>query len=292
MRPPTAANPHPGLWATPGGVNVQEVELPEEFGSTDADLAELVAAKELLGKGGMAEVYAAVHKEDGRQLALKRIAPSLAGRSHIRRRFANEIDLLYRCRGPYVLELIAGGTFHDTPAYVCERCVGSLYDLARDRPLPLDRVLAYAAEVLVALDRVHAAGAIHRDIKPSNVLIAADGSIRLADFGIARHPVKRLTTLGRSVGTPSYTAPDLAADPSTAAPAHDLFSVGLLVLTVSSHLRTSMLTDPKHREATLARFPKATAHLLDRATSPDPRQRYTWAAEMAVEVQLALTALQ
>jgi serine/threonine-protein kinase len=274
------------------GEDIMEVPVVQEFEPVEADLGELYTVKELLGKGGMAEVYAAEDKTTGRQLALKRIASSLAGRSHIRRRFANEIDLLERCRGPYVLELVTGGTFHGTPAYVCERCVGSLYDLARDRPLPLARVLGYAAEVLVALDRVHAAGAIHRDIKPSNVLIASDGTIRLADFGIARHPVKRLTTMGRSVGTPSYTAPDLAADPSAAAPAHDLFSVGLLVLTVSSHLRTTTLTDPRFRASTLARFPPATARLLDRATSPDPRERYSWAAEMAIEVQAAIAALQ
>lgn len=255
------------------------------------DLNELVEVGNVLGRGGMAEVYEATDRATGVPVALKRLVPTLAVRTNLRLRFANEVDLLERCRGPYVLELLASGTWDNTPAYVCERCVGSLYDLGRDRVLPLTRVLRLMSEVLAALDRVHAAGAVHRDIKPSNVLLAADGSVRLADFGIARHPIRRLTAVGHTVGTPCYAAPDLAANPRAAEPAHDLFSVGLLVLALSTHLRPRVLTDPAERERTLNRFPSATAHLLDRATAPDPAQRYTSASEMVLDVQRALAEL-
>jgi serine/threonine protein kinase len=256
------------------------------------DLAEMVDVGDILGRGGMAEVYAATEKRTGRAVALKRLMPKLAARSSLRLRFANEIDLLELCRGPYVLELIASGVWGDTPAYVCERCVGSLSDLGRERVLPLARVLRLTAEILAALDRVHAVGAVHRDIKPSNVLLAADGSIRLADFGIARHPSRRLTAVGHTVGTPCYAAPDLAANPRMAEPGHDLFSVGLLVLALSTHLRTRALTDPSERQRTLDRFVGPARELLDRATAPDPKDRYKSAAEMALDVQRALSELQ
>ncbi|MEQ1501930.1 MAG: serine/threonine-protein kinase [Myxococcota bacterium] len=259
-----------------------------EESAISRDLSEVVDIGPLLGRGGMAEVYEAVDRASGAAVALKRLVPNLAVRTNLRLRFANEIDLLERCRGPYVLALHANGTWDNTPAYVCERCVGSLYDLGRDRVLPLPRVLRLMSEVLAALDRVHAAGAVHRDIKPSNVLLAADGTVRLADFGIARHPNRRLTAVGHTVGTPCYAAPDLAANPRAAEPAHDLFSVGLLILALSTHLRPRVLTDPAERQRTLDRFPAATARLLDRATAANPAARYPSAAEMALDVQRAL----
>lgn len=263
----------------------------DDDGLLTRDLGESVEVGEIIGRGGMAEIYAATERATGRPVALKRIIPRLAVRTSLRHRFANEVDLLERCRGAYVLGLVASGVWEGTPAYTAERCVGSLSDLGRERVLPLGRVLRWTAEILAGLDRVHVRGAVHRDIKPSNVLVADDGSIRLADFGIARHPSRRLTAIGHAVGTPCYSAPDLTANPRDAAPAHDLYSVGLLVLALSTHLRTRSLTDPNERERTLLKFPSATRYLLDRATSPLPDQRYGSASEMANDVQAAIAAL-
>jgi serine/threonine-protein kinase len=244
-----------------------------------SDLRELYYVGELIGRGGMAEVFDAIDLGTGEELAIKRLAPTLAGREHQKLRFANEIDLLDRCRGPFV------------PAYVCERCTTSLYDLARPRPLPLVRVLQYCAEILVGLDRVHAHGCVHRDVKPANILLAADQGVRLADFGIARHPINRLTLAGHRMGTPTYAAPELTADPRNAEPAHDLFAVGLLLLRLSTHLAPRLLTDRREAERTLERFPEATAHLLRRATASDVNQRYASASEMAVDVQSAIDGI-
>jgi len=264
--------------------------LVHEPGPTD--LTDRLEVGQLLGQGGMAEVYSAVDRLSGRKVALKRIIPKLAVRSGLRLRFANEIDLLDLCRGPYVLELLASGVWGDTPAYLCERCAGSLVDLGRDKILPLPRVLRLASEILAGLDRVHAVGAVHRDIKPSNILLTEEGSVRLADFGIARHPTRRLTAVGHTVGTPCYSAPDLAENPRMAEPGHDLYSVGLLIFTLSTHQRTRALVDSTERVSTLARFPRDTRVLLDRATSPDRSERYLSAAEMVIEVQRALAELQ
>jgi serine/threonine protein kinase len=268
---------------------LQRPLVGEQPGPTD--LTQRLEVGELLGQGGMAEVYAAVERSTGRRVALKRVIPKLAVRSGLRLRFANEVDLLDLCRGPYVLELVSSGVWADTPAYVCERCAGSLSDLARESVLPLPQVLRIASDILTALDRVHAVGAVHRDIKPSNILLTDDGSVRLADFGIARHPTRRLTAVGHTVGTPCYSAPDLVENPRMAEPAHDLYSVGLLILAVSTHMRTRALVDPAERAATLARFPLDTRILLDRATSPDRGARYRSAAEMVIEVQHVLATL-
>jgi len=255
------------------------------------DLRELYYIGDLIGRGGMAEVFEVIDLRTGEELAIKRLSPALAGREHQKLRFANEIDLLDRCRGPFVLELVASGTWDGTPAYVCERCTTSLYDLARPRPLPIVRVLQYCAEILVGLDRVHVNGCVHRDIKPANILLAADGGVRLADFGIARHPHRRLTQAGHKMGTPTYAAPELAADPRNAEPGHDLFAVGLLLLRLSTHLAPRMLTDPRETDRTLERFPEGTAHLLRRATARDVQERYTSASEMALDVQRAIDGI-
>jgi len=258
-----------------------------EFAVGTAELAREFELGAQLGRGGMAEVYAAIERETGREVALKRIIPGLVAHPRMRKRFSNEIDLLRRCRGPYVLEIVSSGFWEDVPAYVSERCVGSLYDLAKDRPMPLRKVLRFTSEVLAALDRVHAHGGVHRDIKPSNILVGSDGVARLADFGIARHPQHRVTAVGHRVGTPAFAAPDLTADPRSAEPAHDLFSVGLLILALSTHLRSRALTDEDQRPITLRLFPTATAELVARATSPIPAERFASAAEMAVAVQRA-----
>jgi serine/threonine protein kinase len=242
----------------------------------------------MLGRGGMAEVYAATDRRTGEEVAVKRILPVLAVHTRVRRRFANEIDLLERCRGSFVLSLLADGVWDDAPAYVAERCVGSLYDLGKAQPLELSRVLRYAAEILVALDRVHATGGVHRDIKPSNILVGTDGRTRLADFGVALHPGRRLTSVGQRVGTPAFTAADLVPDPRLAEPAHDLYAVGLLILALSTHLKPRAITTPSERATTLRRFPEATARLLDRATAPRPGDRFRSAAEMAHAVERAL----
>jgi eukaryotic-like serine/threonine-protein kinase len=255
------------------------------------DLGAVVTVGEMLGSGGMAEVFAAVYRPTGRSVALKRIKPALGARTDLRIRFDNEIDLLRRCRGPFVLELIDSGVWEDQPAYVCERCVSSLYDMARDRPLPLPSVLRVASEILVALDRVHALGVVHRDIKPANVLLGSDGSVRLADFGVARHPAVRLTQQGARMGTQRYAAPEMKLDPRRAAPAHDLFSLGLMILAVATHRRTDSLILPECREATLRAVPLALAQVLDRSTHPDPAERYRAASEMAVDVQRALASV-
>lgn len=283
----TEDRPRPADGPAPEVVELEAVG----FGIDAVDLSERYEIGAQIGRGGMAEVFATVDKVTGEEVALKRVIPGLAVHTRMRLRFANEIDLLKRCRGTYVLSLLASGVWEDSPAYVSERCIGSLYDLARERPLPLSRVLRYSSEILVALDRVHVVGGVHRDIKPSNILVGRDGATRLADFGIARHPQHRLTAVGHRVGTPAFAAPDLTADPRRAEPAHDLFAVGLLILALSTHLKPRALTDATERARTLRLFPEATATLLAKATAPSPSARFGSAAEMAVAVQRALTQL-
>lgn len=262
---------------------------PDAF--EDIDLNELYQIGAQIGRGGMAEVYAATDCETGEEVAVKCMIPGLSVHGRMRLRFANEIDILSRCRNPFVLAYHKSGHRNGIPAYVAERCTGSLYDLGAERPLPLSRVLRYASEVLVALDQVHAFGSVHRDIKPQNVLVGKDQHVRLADFGTALHPQCRITEAGHRVGTPAFSSPDMSANPRQASPEHDLFSVGILILVLATHLRPRALTDATERTRTLRLFPETTSRMLARATASSSSVRYRSAPEMVIAIQDALAQL-
>ena len=82
---------------------------------------------------------------------------------------------------------------------------------AKDFLLPVDKVVEYVATVADALDYAHAQGIVHRDIKPANVMLLKDGSVRVADFGIARITASSKTATGTVMGTPSYMSPEQVA---------------------------------------------------------------------------------
>jgi serine/threonine protein kinase len=281
---------HVGEWTfrPPGLQGVVSEEEGEEI--EEIDLIERFRVGRLIGKGGMAQVYAAT-APDGTEVALKRLHPTLSVRTSLRVRFANEIDLLARLQGSHVLKLVARGWWEDTPAYVAELCAGSVHDIAEMQPISLQQCLRMVSEMLVALDRVHALGVVHRDIKPSNVLLTESGSVRLADFGIALHPGHRFTTIGMSLCTPSFSAPDLVRDPSGAVPAHDLYSVALLIVAVTTRLNPRHLGEPTLRPRLLAALPEPIRALVERASHPEPTERFGSAAEMAIAVQHALMQL-
>src|SRR5206468_2015808 len=106
--------------------------------------------------------------------------------------------------------------------------------IAGEEPLPLERRLDIAIDVLQGLAYAHGRGVIHRDIKPSNVRIASDGSVKIMDFGIARLQTADITGSGAIVGTPTYMAPEqITNGPIT--PATDLFAVGCLLYELLSY---------------------------------------------------------
>ncbi|MDR3068399.1 MAG: protein kinase, partial [Cellulomonas sp.] len=192
---------------------------------------------EVIGCGGMAEVYLGRDQLLGRQVAIKVPHLSLVRDPTFRRRFAREAKLAARLNHPAIVRVYdtdeadlsapTGGQVR-VPFIVMERVVGHpLGDLSLDG-LPVDRALGIVCDVLAALELAHEAGVVHRDIKPANVMIAASGAVKVMDFGIARSVTGTGTTTEGVIGTAAYLSPEQALGKRVDTRS-DLYSAGCLL---------------------------------------------------------------
>ena len=181
-----------------------------------------------LGHGGMASVYLAHDAELDRPVAVKLLAESLAGDTAFRRRFLREARLAARLSHPNVVAVFdAGEADGGRPYIVMEYVEGTTLE---DRgPLPPAEGVALAVQACHGLAHAHAAGLVHRDVKPHNLLLRTDGTLKVADFGIARAAeATALTQVGTVLGTAAYLAPEQAAGEEVTAAA-DVYSLGAVL---------------------------------------------------------------
>jgi serine/threonine protein kinase len=164
-----------------------------------------------LGKGAMGMVYRADDKQTGQAVAVKVIARDLAFEPDMLERFRREGEALRQLRHPNIVGFVDMFQHEEQQVIIMEYVPGgSLFQLIKQGPVPLDRARSIALELCDALTRAHHLNIIHRDIKPENVLLAEDVTPRLTDFGVARliGEGTRLTGTGTQVGTPYYMSPE------------------------------------------------------------------------------------
>ncbi len=172
----------------------------------------------LIGEGAMGQVYESIDPADGSRVAVKVMRASLMSEDRFRKRFEKEVRLLRTVRHSRIANLVDAGLVDGLPYLALEFVEGRPLSLVLhgERRIPLETSLRIAADVLRALDAVHAAGIVHRDIKPANVMVQGSGPTTVAvlcDFGIARlldADDERLTAAGSLVGTPHYMSPEQA----------------------------------------------------------------------------------
>jgi serine/threonine protein kinase len=224
-----------GVAPDPGGAS-NPCANDQEFQVTDRQvLAGRYEIGAVLGRGGMAEVRAGWDLRLGRAVAVKTLLPGLAEQPTIRRRFDGEARAAARLAHPNAVAVFDVGEERGVPFLVMEQVVGpTLEEEMRGGPLDAGRLRRLGEELLAALGAAHSAGLVHRDVKPANVLMAPDGSAKLADFGIAKAVVDEegaqvdLTTTGQMPGTVAYMAPErLAGRPATVQ--SDIYSVGVVL---------------------------------------------------------------
>jgi serine/threonine protein kinase/tetratricopeptide (TPR) repeat protein len=209
----------------------------------------------LLGDGGMGSVYLGRREHDYEQeVAIKLVRQGLLGRE-VDQRFRTERQALAQLEHPNVARLYDGGTTAaGLPYLVMERIDGLAIDRYCDQHhLPLARRLELFQQVCSALSHAHRRLLVHCDIKPSNVMVTADGTPKLLDFGIA----KLLRTEGSTAGeatrtdwrplTPSYASPEqMLGEPITTA--SDVYSLGVLLYVLLSGRLPHRLASVPYRE--------------------------------------------
>ena len=199
---------------------------------------------ELLGRGGMGEVYKATHRMLARPAAIKLIQPEvLAARDRASAqvavaRFRREAEAAAKLRSPHTVELYDFGVTEDETLYfVMELLEGmDLESLVnREGPLPGKRVIHILRQVCESLEEAHVAGMIHRDIKPANIHVGRLGLrhdfVKVLDFGLVKSVAaansgdSMATAAGLTPGTPAYMAPEMAMGEAVDGRA-DLYALG------------------------------------------------------------------
>src|SRR3569833_1181182 len=195
----------------------------------DTGIAGRYTLEQLLGRGGMSEVYAAPDEELGRRVAIKLLAPD-ADTARCDREARAGASLTH----PNVVQLFDYGQDEGRPYMVLEYVPGGTLEerlqSAKGMPLPDEETAGIAAGSAAGLAHAHARGVVHRDLKPANVLFDEDGRPKLADFSIARMAAGEgtLTEAGTVLGTAAYISPEQASG-EPASSASDVYSFGVLL---------------------------------------------------------------
>jgi len=197
---------------------------------------------ELIGRGGMADVFRGVDTRLGRTVAVKLLRPDLARDPQFQARFKREAQAVAALNHPSIVAIYdtgdhaVPGDHEDTvrvPYIVMEFVSGkTIRDLIRAKEVSIDQAIDFSLGVLSALDYSHKAGIVHRDIKPANVMFCPESnSVKVMDFGIARAMADSAATMTQTqavVGTAQYLSPEQARGETVDARS-DLYSAGCLL---------------------------------------------------------------
>ena len=196
---------------------------------------------EIIGRGGMADVFEGVDLRLGRKIAIKLLKSDLANDENFESRFAQEAQASAKMAHPTIVRIYdageeistdSNGNKRKTPFIVMEYVKGKLLrDLMHEKKLSTAEAIGFAKGVLTALEYSHKAGIIHRDIKASNIMVTEEGQVKVMDFGIARAISDSSATQAHTsgiVGTAQYFSPEQARGEAVDART-DLYSTGVLL---------------------------------------------------------------
>ena len=185
-----------------------------------------------LGRGGMGVVYEARQKNPARLVALKIILDGAYAGAEEKARFFAEADAIARLNHPNIVQVYEVGQHEGVPFFSLEYLDGgSLEQKLAGLPQPPREAAALLRTLALAVHYAHSRGVVHRDLKPANVLLTADGTPRVADFGLAKRAEDGgLTMTGMILGTPSYMAPEQASgDNRSVGPSADVYALGAIL---------------------------------------------------------------
>lgn len=251
-----------------------------------------------LREGGMGEVYLGVDVQTGQQVAVKILAHHLRANSEMLERFRREAKTLQQLEHPNIVKYVDAFEYEGQFVIVMEYVSGgSLFDLLKKGPLPIDRARKIALGLCDALIRSHQLNIIHRDLKPENVLMDESGSPKLADFGVARlSEGTRMTRSGLKVGTAPYMSPE-AWDGRVLDEQTDIWSLGVMLYemlsgqvpfdgdTDSAIMKKVFTAKPPELKKLRSDVPPTLIKTVTRMLNGDKKKRYQSMREVAVELE-------
>jgi Protein kinase domain len=272
----------------------------------------------LLGSGGMGEVYRAVDPTLGRPVALKVLRAELSGDPERMSRFVHEARAASALNHPNILTIHEVGDHAGSRFLVSELVEGeTLRERVARGPLTLREILDITIQTASALSAAHAASIVHRDIKPDNLMLRPDGYVKVLDFGVATFARRRATSAdpeatiapsietsaGTIVGTIAYMSPEQARGLPVDGRS-DCYSLGVVLYELvtgrapfTAPTTTDLLVAILEREApplrSVARgLPLQLEWIIEKALEKDPNLRYQTIADLRVDLQRLKTALE
>ena len=256
-----------------------------------------------LGEGGMGVVYRAEDLRLGRPVALKVLAPRLAGDAVARHRFEAEARAASALDHPNICSLYDVGETHDGRLFLALAfCEGETLRAALDRgPVEPPKAIEIALQIADGLAVAHAKGIVHRDVKPANVMVRPDGLVKILDFGVAK--VERdagVTGPTDSIGSPAYMAPEQIQN-ARIGPAVDVWALGVVLYEMIAGCRPFegdgihgilygiLNSSPRPLERLRPGVHPRIVRVISRALAKDPGARYASAGAFADDLRAIAT---
>lgn len=255
---------------------------------------------EQIGMGGMARVFRALDHRLNRQVAVKILREDLAEDAELRRRFHEESQAVAMLSHPNIVAVYDVSRSSDVEYIVMELIDGitlKQYMQKKGNKLNWREALHFITQIVKALGHAHSRGIIHRDIKPHNIMVLRDGSVKVADFGIARVASGGHSTLTQeALGSVHYISPEQARGSHIDARS-DLYSAGVVLyemitgrlpfegdtpVSVAIQHINSIPLSPREIDPAI---PEALEAITMKAMAPDPDNRYLSADDMLADLE-------
>ena len=254
---------------------------------------------ELIGVGGMANVYRCTDTLDDREVAIKILKDEYLNNEEFSRRFKNESKAIAMLSHPNIVK-VYDVSFGDMIQYIVMEYIDGITlkeYIDRQGIIEWKDVIHLTTQVLKALQHAHESGIVHRDIKPQNIMLLQDGTIKVTDFGIARFSDKATRTMtDQAIGSVHYIAPEQARGDQTDGKS-DIYSVGVMLYemltgrlpfdgdTAVSVALMQLQQQPKRPREVNPAIPIGLEQITMKAMQKKPSDRYASAAEMLNDIE-------